>query len=699
MVSPAILFVLATQTTPIDFEVRATSLTNALGKLSRVTGTTYQPSAELQGEVVCIRVKNVTVSDLTKRLADTVTAVWVQDGDKMILRRTPEQVKEIEQKIFVARRNHLRKLFEAKAKELSALNTPEAQAENFTKALKALNDKIAENPRGLSLDGPRLAAPVSTLANLLAIDLGADTIAAIPQMERRTFTLSPNRAQFALGPNAKKLIQNYEEAETQLTPLIGGNQPKDGMVSGLLDDIYDRSTAGEPIGKVFLNVSNRGRITSLNVLVFTASGKQRSWGLAGTYHMGDDPWKEEREAGQGKAADWTSLSEGSREFFAIAAKEPNVSQFPGEQDVRPWSELSDTAKKILLNPETVEPLSLTATDATYALATQDRPNVIAYMSDSMVEAANLSSKDEKLDLTRFRALLPTKGHRLAQSAGWIVITPTYATTATQYRLNRNALGKFMKRSAQVGNVELEHYCRYQFEAGEPVQYSYIERLYRRTAENFGVQPMAEQNAHAHAAYAALGSLNSVQWKNLRAGNSLRFGQLPTPQRMAGEKWIIDWNVYLQTSPNVVDLLKQPSEFAVNGLSRNTTLSSTSGPKLVLRSYGKIRGMDGKERMGSLEFFGQTAAEHASGFARGGYYKSVEQFKTEISLGQFECAERDDLTVTLQFLDTHWIEETFRGSPRNAKIVTFDKLPESVKREFIETFEKEFRARGEAAGRN
>ncbi len=693
MVCSIALFVLVAQVSPeVDFQVRATTLSTALGKLSRQTGQTFVPSPEIQNEIVCVKVQGVKLSELTDRLAQVVTAAWIQDGDKQILRRTPEQIREMEQQAFIARRDRLQKLFDAKAKELAALATPHAQAETFLKAIQTLNDQAAANPQGLSLDGPRLAAPVSTLANLLAIDLGADVIAAIPEGEKRVFTQKPNRAQFALGPNAAGIIRNYEDAEAQLTSLV--NTPssnQSGWGQGLLDDIFDRKLASEPLGKIHLVVSNRGRSTSFNASVFNKSGIQRSWGLAGSYFLGDDPRQEEREAGQGKSPEWVTISEGTREFVKHAELEPNVFGFP--KPARSWSELSDAAKKIILNPETIDPLSLAATDAVYHLATAPSPNVVAYLGDAMADA-RLAVEEGKMNLTRLKALLPVKGHKVAQSRGWTMVQPTSALSVTRFRMSRTAMGTFLRRVASAGHIDLESYCRYHFQAGGAIQYSVVERLYRRTLENYGVIPLGDQSSHSHISYAALGSLNSTQWKNILAGNPIRFGQLPAPQRVAGERWILGDSYNLKTEPSiqVSDLMMQPTEFAPNGLSRDTLLSASVDSNYVLRSINKIRDASGREYEGSMEPTGKTAMQRASAFAKGGYYKSVEHFREDISKGKWECAERTDVTFRFQFLDTHWIEEAFRGAPSNVKVLTFDKLPQSVQKEFLETFEREFKAR-------
>lgn len=675
----------------VDFEVRATTLSNALGKLGRQTGRVYRPSKELAGEIVCMQIRRTPLAELESRLAKVLDAAWIDDGATLRLERSPQRLAELKKIEYEKRQVWLKELFDRKAKELALMKHPNLQAENFLAAVKSLERKVAERTTGgLSFDGPRLAAPASILANALVIDLGADAIAALAPDQVHVFSSSPTKAQKSLGNHARAPIRDFELAEARLADLIPANKP----YGDLLEDVYTTQSESDPFGKVLLKVYPRGRIVSFNAHVYSKSGKQRSWGLAGTYHMGDDPWTREATAGVGIKSVKVRLSEGSAALDAIGPYSLDAPLWLEEQLTLPWSEVSQTQRKILLNPETIDPLSMHVTDACLQLAAQRNENLIAYLSDDMVRAARMATKDDQIDLAHFQAIAKSNGTLFKSSENWLEIKPESVLAAAQRRMPRAPLGKLLRQVVATGFTDLEPLCRFHYESENRAFGSVIVRMYRNALKSRGFPGFGMEDSHGPDVYFALGSLSPSQWGTLRQGGFVPIGRMPNLQRSVVTEWMSK-SPYLETDPaaNVPDLFKQPTEFAPQGLPANAVLSCTNSEKLVLRSVHKITKPDGSTFEGSIEPVGRTADEMTRGFAKGGYYKSVEHFVSSIRNSKFEFARRRDISFRLLVLPTHWIDEKFVGVPQNPLVAEFDKLPEDIRKEIVGSFERHFRDRG------
>jgi len=675
----------------VDFEVRATTLSNALGKLGRQTGRVYVPSKELASEIVCMQIRRTPLAELESRLAKVLDAAWIDDGTTLRLQRSPQRLAELKQIEYEKRQVWLKELFDRKAKELALMSHPDHQAQNFLAAIKTLERKIAERTTGgLSLDGPRLAAPASILANALVIDLGADAIAALASDQVHVFSSAPTRAQKSLGTRSRALIRDFELAEARLADLIPANKP----MGALLEDVYSRQSESDPVGKILLKVYPRGRIVSFNTHIFSKSGKQRSWGLAGTYHMGDDPWTREAVAGAGIKSVKVPLSEGSAALEAIAPYSLDRPLWLDEQPVLPWSEVSETQRKILLNPETIDPLSMHVTDACQQLAAETNQNLIAYLSDDMVRAGRMATKEGQIDLAHFQAIAKSNGTSFKSSEKWLEIKPESVLAAAQRRMPRAPLGKLLRQVVSTGSTDLELLSRFHFESENRAFGSVIVRMYRHALKSRGFPGFGMEDSHSSDVYFALGSLSSAQWRTLRQGGTVSIGQMPNFQRSAAAEWM-NRSPYLETDPvaNVSDLFKQPTEFAPLGLPANALLTCTNSENLVLRSVHEITKPDGSMVEGSIEPIGRTPDEMTRGFAQGGYYKSAEHFASSIRKSKFEFARRGDISFRLLILPTHWIDETFVGVPQNPRIAEFDKLPEAIQKEILGSFERHFRDRG------
>lgn len=683
------------QKSKIDFECRATSLSNALGKLSRITGTQYRAEPLMAQEIVCISAKNVEIDNLITKIAETTSCRWKEDNGVQVLYRPKEVTDELNAKDIEDRIAYLNKLFEPRRKELAKLKEPYERAKGFVEAMAKLKQQASENPRGLSLDGPRLASPASILALQLMLDTDPKLIAAAPEGETVTFSNKPTSAQLPLGKNAQQYIKEYIETETQLGGMLDEQTPA-GPASGILDDVFRSAKMADGVGKVHFTIRRSGRITSFGTTVYTELGKVRSWGFTNTYSLGDDPWKADREAGANDKPQWIPLSEGSALLDRYQEEEPDVAHFAFEVDRKPWETLPNTLKKILQTPDEIDPLSLSTTDGCLAIAEQNSTPLIAYLADANERAGRLAAKDGKLNLTRFKALLKVSSAQIDNENGWTTIKPRNALYATRYRLSRPAFARFMKSVIPARSITLESYSRFHYEAGLPLIYSSIARLYRKTLTKYGASEIADIDSHSPEAYRCLGALTQAQWKSLLDGESVRVGDGTLGLRKTAEAWMKNGPIGLILDPkaNLPEIYENWTEYSPLGLPIGANMVAGFKPVQALDLVTKVQMPDGslkEDVMGMGR--GWEASEIAKSWAKGGHYKTFEQLKTSLANSNFQYTERSDLKVVLYLLPTHRLEEVFLGAPTTTKRMPYDQLPENVRKDFEEAFKRELKSGG------
>ncbi len=676
----------------IDFEVRATTLTNALGKLSRITGKTYRAEERMAAEIVCIKANRITPEDLAAKIAEATDCEWRDTNGTQVLFRSAVKDQEFTQAEIAANERNLAKLFKPKREELSKKATAYDQAQGFLKALKALEDKMAENPRGINLDGPRLAAPSSLLVTQLALDIGESTLAALPPEQTIVFSNHPTVAQRPFGPNADAYIRRFQDAEQHLKTLLPEDRPK-GVASGLLDDIYESVGLGDSVGKVLMTVSRRGRSMFFGLTVYTPEGKTKCWGFNSTHNLGDDYYAREQAAGAGQEPKWVTLSPASKLYADYAEKQPDISSFEGAE-THPWTSMPPTAQKLFQNPEELDPLSFAVTDGCFALADAKATPMVAYLSDSQERATRAAIKDGKLNLTRFEALLKETGLRQQQSDGWLMMKSGYPNNTRRYRLSRPALGRFMRATVAAGAIDLYNYGRFNFEAGMPIQYSSIGRSYRKTLTNYGIGNLPDIESHGYQSFAVLGSFAPGQWQSLLRGTEFRVGQGVAGQRGAATELMKELGAAeVVSSPDIPDLLKGWTEFSPRGLPRDAAIRIESKSVLAIRNYVKIRQPDGSTKEGFMDMgIGNTPAQMASAYAKGGYYRSLDQALTEMKKARYQIFERSEITMWVGLLPSHTLKERFLSSPSNPRIVSYDGWPQAAKEEFESTFRRDFKPR-------
>ncbi|MBN9503587.1 MAG: hypothetical protein BGO01_16590 [Armatimonadetes bacterium 55-13] len=683
------------QVQKIDFEVRATTVANALGKLSRISGQVYKPEDKLASEIICARAKQVSADEFADKLAEAMQCEWRTTDQGKILFRSEEKTRELEESRIQAQMKYLDKLFEPKRRELEKIGTPYDQALKLTKAIKDLEDRIAEKPKGMSLDGPRLAAPSSTLTTQLMLGIPLRTLASLPEGRMTVFANEPNRAQLPLGKEAGAQINNFELAESQAAGLLPQKRPE-GIAAGLLDDIYASVTNPDGVGKVLFTARRQGRFMTFNTSIYSGKGKLRSWGFTSTYQLGDDSFSAERQAGAQVRPAWVKLSPGSVAFLEIANLEPDVSQF--EHEVKDKQEgPSDAGMKILLHPDEIDPLSLATTDGCNALADREGKPYVAYLSDSSERAGRLAAEDGKLNLSRFEALLKNSGHRISTKDGWLTIANTSPLFCQIYRLPRAPLGRFLRLAAQAGAIDLEPLCRFHYEAGFPAMSSSLERLYRKSLTDAGVMPLGGQESHSHDSFAALGALTPNQWQELRRGGAIRLGQTPARIRKFEDDWLLQGTLWLRANPSepIPDLYQQATEFAPGGMPAGAMLRLKLSDIAALNPINQMKLLDGRTIVGySGDGRGYSLQQTAKGYATGGYYKSWNECLDSMRRGRFQIFRRTDYEFILDALPTHRFTETFSGAAKDVAIKSFDDWPANFRREFEEIFKREFKGGGD-----
>jgi hypothetical protein len=589
-------------------QLRATTARSALAKLSEMSGTPLAVEPALSGEIILVQAKGVTLKDLLARIARVMHAEWEPTKEGYRLARPAnitQASEERDRKAFAAR---LKKLLDAKGQQMAKTPDPYAQAEATLKALEDFNEK-AQRGTGLNLDEPVKGSPAGRLCMELVVALGADELAGLPLFQSVVYSSHPTRAERPLPPKAAELIRTYAEAEQRLALLVGEKQPN-GVAPPFTSAPFAAALKPGGIGKVLLSISSYGRTLSFGVNIYTKAGDERVFAPGSSYDLGDNAYADEAREAKAAPPRFVELSPTAAEFEKASAGSWDHSRF---LDPKPSKvELTERLLEVLAGPETIDPLSLAATDGILAMAKERGKNVIACLPDSVGRVAHLAVKVGRLDVRLFERLLPlTGGTRTAVEGDWLELSPMSPAMTTRFRLPRPALGKFVRACLQAKEIGFETYCRLNFDAGDAMFVQRFASVYQQILEDAGTPSGIGPDRFGPRFYAMLGSLDHAQWLRLERGDAIRIASIGGKVRDAATRYAEScWSLETASGEEVPALMLRFTEALPFGISPDSYVVLRRSDKLVAAAS-----MLNSKGEAFLENRGTDATSLAEGFAR------------------------------------------------------------------------------------
>lgn len=520
----------------ITFSTVAVPIGTALTELSKQAGIRLTASPQVASEIIVLSLKNVPLDDVKTQIAKACSAKWemVQGGEMLIpdvvVRRQEDQKEKAE---------YTAQIQKALKRMVEALNPPKKDPK------KKVDDEEMEMDMDMMFQ-PRGAS--SKAITLLANGIGATNLASIDAKSRVVYSTNPTRMQRQLPGNYSHILGQLvteHNAEVARSLKDQANNPReiDPMekrmreMFGNLGDFEPKPIEGTP-SKAIL-VCTRQRMfggLSLNLLVFNEKGAVVIRGTqmirAGDSMFGGMDMEdfEFGEDGLPKAKAQTKAEAGEKPItYSDTTKElmelGNVMTMAS--NTKPMSE---ELKMKLLHPDQYDPLSFTHSEALLATATQRGKPLVAVLPDEMESFMGMfrATTGETTPSAYLQSIATAAN--VSADGPFILVRPLEPAKSRRERIDRAALGLFLRTVEAKGTVFLDDLATYAQKSNSPMEDSLAMRYFMVFAPNAIQSGMGGQVSWDMLRF--YGGLSTLQKKNMGEGGRLGFNQLSPIQAAA-----------------------------------------------------------------------------------------------------------------------------------------------------------------------
>jgi|GEM_PF-6338997 len=675
---------LAVSLAPIQFEAKGMSVKNALARLSTATGGNFQANGAVGDEVVFVKVNEVTLDELKRKLADVLDATWIIKPEAEYLARTPAQDAAIWQRHLELRSRLLQDSLESVKKQI-------AQPFSGPTLAKGLADLKPQDPAAGRAGATQRyqreralfqSAPMARLLNRLLLACDPKDLAAVGPYERRIFCLHPTRMQRGINAKAFQAALdafNREQADwvEAASKVTFTEDPNGRMVS---DPRSQTEFTGKDMEGVELEV-RRGEMTALfNVNMIAPNSGPRGRSIVCQADL-EDPARrfmnKQMEAGPAPTSDpVVTLSEDSTEF----QKRLSSVFRSGTAGA-----LSERMLRMMKEVDKADPLSWTPGDAISAYADLKKVNVVGALPDDALTLGTFVAGDGPLRTQQFMTTLTEFGTIVpAEANGWLTFAPTDAWESHLLTTRRGALATLMKAVDAKHALDIRDYAKFAFDSRLPSRMTFgllFLGMYDRTI--LGASDQTDWNA-----LRLYGSFTPDAQMDLEGGKQFLFGGLNAEQRKIAEaivyRGMIESNEAIDgRSASLKHEPVEPTEAFPGGLPPNGFVTARSRSLPVIVAYGK--GTDGKVRpLRTADPY--TLATIETEIV--GNPTMMEQYGVAGLVGY--APGKDKLvSLRVQVGDGLWKESniTIPDYNLNATPVSWDKLPEPFKTQVAAAMEQ------------
>lgn len=500
----------------ISLTSKATSAPRLLEELSKASGLRFTSGTQTQHDVLCVRLKDVTIQQAMDQIASVLDGEWrASDGGYLLTRTGAAELKQ--QRDEAARRG---KRLEAAIKKMLAeveqkpklteediqkmASENRQQVEQLTQALREGGGGQGALVRGArAFSANNRLSPGSRAVTKLLGAMNVNELAMLGPGSRTVFATRPTQVQKNLPNNTSQVIDQFLEEQRLMektAPLSGpGGRGEVAILGGPAQ--AQRAQTGKP-GKVLLIVTRFGMSDGLQCQLSVAdaqSGEFFATGMAMISVTEEQPVPVTKAANEQAipisattrefAAMVTAAQGGARAvvgtFLALDDSAPAVQITPSRAS-KP-TELTPEWKDRILQPDSFEPLSTAPSEILMGLAEQRNLNLVAALPDESLVPTLRRIQQGALFGSEALALASSWGLDAALSEGWLIVKPTQPATAVKERINRKALATMLKTLNTSGRLSLDDLATYAISTDAynvlaSLDYTYLKLLDPVTAE-------------------------------------------------------------------------------------------------------------------------------------------------------------------------------------------------------------------------
>lgn len=442
------------QSKPISYTAVAGPASRVLPELGKVLGENLMTTPAVADEVIVLRLKEVSGREALDRVAKALNATWSREEAGLRLVRTPTQVRDEERTRLAQRTEQARAMLAAQAQQVAKMAPwSEPTARRLAEQLEEARQMAGSFDRNQftrvqTLDNQ---TPVKRLAMRVAALLDPVELAKIEIGQRVVFSSRPTRVQRPLPAAVSAAIPKFVEEQALWARAADGvvNPQRNGYFSE--GAIFTRPA--DRVGKLLVAV-NRNEFSSgsiqVRVILGDVDGDSTLARATTTLQAGPGTQAVFNQVVQNPEGTPYAFTFSPDTQAMIDAFRPVVGA-AGQTELKP---LPAPVLAQLLQPEQRDPLSFATSEILLQAVEQENRNLVAVMPD-FAYGIGLVMSAGKITPSSLRIIARELGLTIEDAPGWMSIQPSDPISARRSRIDRRALGTFVRSVHQKGRSTLE----------------------------------------------------------------------------------------------------------------------------------------------------------------------------------------------------------------------------------------------------
>lgn len=410
-----------------------------LDELSPLLGYRVKAAPEVAGEVIAIRVVDVSPKELLDRIAQVSTTKWVQHGEILFLERDVERTFREEAKEHEEQVALVKKAFEKLRQSRPNVAFDDQVAADLAKKLAR---RIKEfQPDQLSKDSYELNQSVDdqgpagrAITNLvLAMDPGE--FVDLPTEVKTVWSSKPNHLQRALPSEALQIAQRFRDEQNTWAEAASKYEIHEPTINGMTYGLNNLSAHTSPVSgsptKLFLTARRFSSMSGINLSMMIVDSKGHEVGTGNLNLVVEGlPFN--------PAA--PTPDEPSDPKFSpapIAASLLKIMTSPGRSHKIP-----DDIRTLGMRPDKYEPLGYFLGESITNAAAAKNLNVVADMADESLSLAFAITTGKDVGANGFFKRL-LFGFDENTDGDWLTLSPKRPSRARAERIDRDQMTRYV----------------------------------------------------------------------------------------------------------------------------------------------------------------------------------------------------------------------------------------------------------------
>jgi len=535
-------------------------LVRLIPALAKQTGVDLQVARSVENDVAMIKVKEVPLNLVMRKIAGVTNRVWKQEGDRYTLTSSIEADRAAEKRVLARRAAMIGKAV-AKLAQDPAYRKPWSQDEATWLANKT---ESFLNPIENRLDGKRIdfedirgRSPVDRALAALLISMDPAELAGVWN-GKRVYATRPTAMQRPLPIQAQTIFERLLREHSMFVDASNEFKARQGpstatfSMTGISRGEFMGGNPKLGLGKAIVRIegSELGRDLAVNLTLTDTAGAPLLKGIMllsvdfvepTTYPakgpesvVPTDPFIKEING-----ADKSQAPRGSRMSLSVMDGEQTIPLEVPYPISRRNSDISPPLKQLLLAPNVVDPLSFSAGKILDAAAEARGENVVACFDDG-VFSNTIQELAGGITPTQYLSSWGLQQYQEVEiSDGWLTIRPNDPAGAQRRQVNRNALAKLTRSIDRNKLLLLDDLCAFSLTQETAMKEDGLDWDYIRLL-NLGAANAYDPNKWN--VYQLFGSLTDPQKQALGNGAGVMVQNLTPSGRKALGQYIFDTQV-------------------------------------------------------------------------------------------------------------------------------------------------------------